>query len=161
MDHQYKGNGWICNLHFLSTDIEKGRGRLKLKTSAVPVHFDFHEIQSIPDASQNCSNIDNDDISISNNSCNECKVLISERNELKQLLLKNQIDTNIQMQIQQKEIEKWKEKCYDQTLIMNSLKEKNVFLENMTKHNESQISSMQKQLNLNVNCAFILLITYK
>lgn len=156
VDHQCKGSGWICNLHFVSVDIERVRGRFKLKIGAVPTLFDAQENQSSLDADQNCSNID--EISTLRNSCNECNDLILERNQLKRMLLKNQIDANIQLQIKEKKIEKLEEKCYDQILIINSLKEKDVSLEKMVKHNESQIRNLQEQLNLNVNFVLILLI---
>lgn len=86
-DHESKGLGWLCNLHFLSTDIEKVKGRLKLTTDAVPVLFDAPNI-----ASQALENIADDETSNSCNNCVECIDLNLKLKDLERMMLEFQME---------------------------------------------------------------------
>lgn len=137
--------GWLCNLHFLSTDIEKVKGRLRLKADAVPVRFNTPNITGLD---RILDNIAVDEIA---NSCNNCNDLSLELKDLKQMLLEIKMNTDIQLQMKNQQIEKMKIKCNDLTLKNNGLKEQNVFLERMLKNHEIQIKNLREMFNKNVN----------
>lgn len=148
VEHESKGLGSICNLHFLPTDIQKVKGRLRSKADAVPMVFPIPNIACSDEALENIAEAE------TLNACINCNDLNLELKELKQMLLQIQIDANIQTQMKNEQIEKLKTKCNDLTLKNDGLKEKHISLEKMLKNHESQIKLLREKSLLNVNFEF-------
>lgn len=107
-------------------DASKIRGRIKLKDGAVPTNFN----SSAVDTPQNLAAHNE----IAN--CNNCGILIIEKNELKNMLLKLEINIDIERQSNREYIEKI-------NLEKSKLNEQLRFLKKQLHASESQIKKMK------------------
>lgn len=135
-------------MHFLHTDIQKFKGRLKLKPDAIPVYFNCKDDEFFPESDiiNASQNIENGQCFNEQNICKKCDVLSSELDELKNKLFKTKVDSDVELTRKNIRINELKGKCDDQALIINSLKQQVSTLGKYLTDSENEIKNVQLQM---------------
>lgn len=135
--------GYLCDLHFSPTDIQNRSGRVYLKSCAIPIDFESPENPPLLESNETHHDTNYDEYSELQPSCNECHILRSERDELKHILFKTQIDSANDLQNLNKKNDNLKNKCHEKSLIISDLQKKIASLEKTVKAGEQQIENLR------------------
>lgn len=155
--HKSNGTGWLCDLHFSLNDIQNVRGRPKLKKGVIPVNFIVPTNQSVLDSDSN-NKLEDTDVEHHcdlQQSCNSCSTLLSERDELKRILFKTEIDFDCEKQNINVQLENQRKICNDQSIEIKHLKEKISILEKVAEKRESEIRMLREQTLGHMNAASV------
>lgn len=88
-------------------------------------------------------------------SCNSCSTLLSERDELKRILFKTEIDFDCEKQNINVQLENQRKICNDQSIEIKHLKEKISILEKVAEKRESEIRMLREQTLGHMNAASV------
>lgn len=130
--------GFVCGLHFASTDLQKIKGRTQVKKGAIP----FVSTSSMTDVPEETEG---------QKDCRNCAGLQLDYNELKDKYLKDRLELEMKLLEQSDVIEKLQQKCNDQHILINGYKRKILSLEKtekeITKNNEDLRDKLLGKLN--------------
>lgn len=131
------GTGLVCSAHFLSTDVrKKSNGEIGLKENAVPVCF--NENFSPPA-------VDFQSPSLQPH-CDECNILKTELNQLKRSLFNAKVESDLELQKKNDQIDTLLCKHDDESFKVKGLKEKIFYLEKIIKENNNELKRLQEQM---------------
>lgn len=139
-------SGWICNLHFKSTDIEREKGKFKLKKGVIPTIFDCTR-EKINDERENRQNNECTEHHI----CETCTQKLNQmRSEHECAQLKLRLNHEIVQYKKDDQISKLKKEVHDKCEKFDGLKERVAYVEKMNRQYEGEIQSLrEKILHLN------------
>lgn len=140
------GIGFLCDQHFLSNDVQKHKGRLKLKNGAIPVNFVSSTDQTILEPVLNNNSVAYAQTNNSTIGCTECSALTTERDELKRILIQTNIDSEINLQKEREKFKKYVEKCEEKSNEIRLLKEQLRYWKAKQSEYIEKINSLKAQL---------------
>lgn len=140
----FSGAGWLCNLHFSPCDIERVKGKPKLKKGTIPIAPDSNQPNIEVDCMPNINHGQKDDLNHS--SCNKCEALHAQIKEERHLQLKTRLNSEIEQYKKDKTIAKLSEKASQQSAEISVFKSRIANLEIALK----QITLKAEQLQNNV-----------
>lgn len=143
---QSKGSGWLCNLHFASSDFEKVKGHFQLKSKSVPI-LDIN----LPDSTNGTQKsivLDNNDKPLSNLQCEctNCHKLLSRLKEEEAMRIKSQLNFDIKVYEKSDIIDKITKICDDQKEKNFVLKKRIEHLENVRNQLENRVQILQNKV---------------
>lgn len=132
------GMGWLCNLHFLTTDIETVNNQTKLKKGCLPIAVHNAQIE-------NCNHCE---------SCTECiQKLELVHSEYEKCKLKTRLNFEIEQYKTNDEIAKLKKNGLDQREKISALKQRVALLENLNKQLNAQTKKLQEKVLVDLSAS--------
>lgn len=132
----------------MSSDLDKIKGTLRLKNGTVPTIFMTTENQILLES-------DDGDCAQSidpKSSCNECSILMFERDDLNKMVVETKINSDVKMEHSRVQIDVLSDKCREQAKEIRTLKEKMCRLEAQRREFDSRVENLKEQLlNMHVS----------